>query len=636
MIILVDCFDTVIHRYKHPYQILRRWAKSVHRLYPSISTEELYKDRFDFIKTEQKIDEYGIYAIYEKLANRYISLEKIDKEVKKEFIDDLRLLEIECESSVHYVNNELINWLKEQKNCSIYCVTDYHFSSCDMKRIFENAGIADVFLDVFSSADYRKTKHTGNLYEVVIDTLGVNPKECLMIGDNKISDIENAKKMGMDTWYRSNGVHKMKLSIYNRINVRGGEKHPLKTLANRFWKESNSYEEFVLIIYVFCERLYKAVNFQNGKKICFLAREGYFLKECFELYQTLCIPREERIEAEYLRCSRRAIHSVQKEKCKPEFFEDISLRNYFRSIGFCDEDIDKFPIEEDLDSIIYDFSSSLQVNEIVKKNHQMKELIENRFLENESAFKQYVNHMMDGEVLYLVDVGWIGRMQQGIQILFPNIVTRGYYLGIYDNLIQEPFDIERKGLIFNKDVKGRKTKYFDIFRSNTQIYEQLLAAPHGSASHYRFDEDGNVKVMEVWEENEKELYHERIFDVQSRMKKMFRKVCCLDYGLESEDTKLNLLAKMHLKSSLIQTEDRLNFMKCLNAGFSQNFQQQESGLKFEVSKLRIRPLEMLLHPERYVRYFAKVGVFLEKKGLVKLRFPICGLFYVYTRIVNRL
>jgi hypothetical protein len=230
--------------------------------------------------------------------------------------------------------------------------------------------------------------------------------------------------------------------------------------------------------------------------------------------------------------------------------------------------------------------------------------------------------------MILVDVGWIGRMQQGIDVLFDDVSTIGYYIGIYDNLLDPPFDIERKGLIFNKNNNGEKSEFFDLFRANIQIYEQLLAAPHGSACYYRI-ENGKPVVMTEWDSQEEKLYKECIFDIQCRMLRYFKYICTLVFGDNKKSNKE--LALIVLRSAMLQSDERLAFMKRLNTGFSQNFQQQTVGLEFNPAGLEINPIRVITNPQEYVRYFAKLGVVLDKKNLAIIRKPINGAMYWYIR-----
>ena len=61
-IIFVDCFDTILLRKEHPFQVIRRWSNVVSRKFDKINPDELYQKRSEFSK-EVNIAEKGIYAV---------------------------------------------------------------------------------------------------------------------------------------------------------------------------------------------------------------------------------------------------------------------------------------------------------------------------------------------------------------------------------------------------------------------------------------------------------------------------------------------------------------------------------------------------------------------------------------------
>jgi FMN phosphatase YigB (HAD superfamily) len=609
-VILIDCFDTIIHRREHPYQVIRRWEKCLKRLYPSLDEKNIYDDRFKLIShAEERIDEVGIDFIYKQMSNQYFELGLLDEREYKAFSEDAKKLELFCEKSTHYVDQNILRLLKNNTDKRIYCVTDTHFSDEDIMSFLEKLGIAHYFTGVFSSASNRATKYRGQLYAVVLDTLKVLGESCIMIGDYYDADIKQAEKYGIATYYLPHKLHQLKLRISNRLrsSVRN---ETIKGLAHRIYRQSDCYEEYIVIFYVFCFRLFKNVKAQNGKKIVFLAREGHYLKQCFDLYQTLCVPERERLTTDYLKCSRRAICSVQKDKCQPEFFESISLRNYFLSIGFSNNEIERMGLLYDLDKVIEHFSDSDEVR-YINRDDELQRLIAERFNSNQSAFEKYVASKIVDENLNLVDVGWTGRMQLGIAELFPSISVNGYYIGIYGNPWNNAtIKLNRKGLIFEKITNETKSKYFDILRANTLVYEQLLAAPHGSACFYQYQSDGSVEVNELWEIQEKQLYEGVISEVQNRMTMYLESICCLNFEDLDTERITKEIARIVLKSSLLQTKERRFFMKSLNKGYVQNFQEQKVGIAFDLRQTKISPLRGLKNPELYVRYFAKLGMVL--------------------------
>ena len=633
--IFTDCFDTLIVRREHPYQVVKRWSQCVSRLYPSIDSNTLYADRMLLIK-QIKSDIEGVYTVYEKISEKYFQQGLIDN--KQTFIKDLLMFELACEKSTISINEKVYSFLKNKKKSGslIYCITDFHFSSEHMKEILNSLGLD--FLDgVFSSASFRLSKHDGGLYSKVLNLLQLQPSECLMIGDNKVSDIQKAKEAGLKTKYFSNSLHKNLLRVKYRLNINSDT---ISSIGKELWKQSDSYVEFSLVFYTFCVRLYSEVSKRGGQRITFLAREGWFLKQCFETYQRLCIPVNKRLETAYLKCSRRAIHSVQQDKCLPGFFQKISVLNYFLSIGFTEEEAEQLSKSLEIEKpeeVIEDFGTSDISKYIWDK---LEDVINTRLKENKAAFDKYVHGISNGDKLILVDVGWIGRMQQGIDCLFTDIKTTGFYVGVYQNLFEKPF-VERHGLVFNKAENGEESAFFHIFRSNTQIYEQLLAAPHGSAAFYRLNEKGMPVVYEKWDWEEELLYKEVIADVQKKVMKEFENLCTYSFvGIEESCYTPNsynkALALIMLRNALVQSKERLVFMKRLIQGFSQNFQQQTIGMKFNAGDIQEKYIDLVFHPDRFVRYVSKLGVVLDKKGISGIGRFLMRLYYCWTRILLRL
>lgn len=479
-VILVDCFDTVIHRAEHPYSILKKWAFCIARLYPRFQADEIFQDRFAIIHDGGKqIGLWGIYFVYEEMAKKYISQNRLSEEEHEAFVGDLKYFELVCESSAHYIDEKTVKILRDNRDKKIYCVTDYHLFSEDILLLLKRLGIDDLFDGVFSSASCGASKYAGSLYEKVLNHIGATGKECLMIGDNRRADIINARRYGIEGLFLPHPIHKSMLRIENKLTII--RKSTISKTAKKIWKASDAYEEYIVLFYVFSQRLYNAARKENIKKIVFLSREGYFLKRCFEIYQRFCVPAGERLKTDYLICSRRAIQSVQPNKCRPENYNRISLLNYFRAIGFSKEEVSQLPIPFDAERLIDDFPNSAEAN-FIRTDTIIRHKINERLELNNSAFRKYVESKTDGNILCLVDVGWHGSVQQGIEQVFNNIKTQGYYIGIYGDLPNPPYDIRRRGLIFHKSSDGEKSPYFYVFRSNIQIYEQLLSAPHGGGT----------------------------------------------------------------------------------------------------------------------------------------------------------
>lgn len=597
--VFIDCFDTIIFRREHPFSLLKRWAEAVNKLYPTCDAEEIYKVRKIASQKYSHMDEILSY-VYHQL--------NIDVN-ERQFLDTTHMLEVEIEASVHYTTDRVKHLLSQYKKmgCKIYCVSDFHLPKTDLKYFFERLGVSELIDDIFVSSEYRATKAEGSLYDIVLSICGLEPSSVMMIGDNKISDIENAKKRGIEARWIPN-IMKKKYMKLEKMKRSIPPERCLKRVVRDLRRSSDKYIEYVIIFWVFTVRLYKQL-YQNGHKcVVFLSREGHFLKRCFDLYQEMCVPFDQRIESRYFKCSRRAITSVQEEKRNVDNFKTISIRNYFRAIGFNDAEIEKLDFAgENIDLKIENFPTSNQWKHIVN-NQSIQESITGRITENERAFEKYVNEVFTVDTTAIVDIGWRGSMQRGIERYLHRPLA-GYYLGINYHA-GECAQLERHGLIFYIDSEMGVSQYAHILRSNTILYELLSAAPHGSAQNYRLDGEA-VEVSEQWDQNEKELYEKYIKTVQQEMLVKFREFCVRDYENIEMDKMNAILAKLVLRTGLLPDKDRCSFMENLNSGFSQNFGQQTNGLRFD-GAVKVSVRRLLYKPQEYANFLVKLPVKLRK------------------------
>lgn len=623
--ILIDCFDTIIIRNTHPFMILKAWAVVLSKHYP-ISCGNIDLTYSLRLKLQKK--HHDVISILEELYQE-LNVAGSEKVSKKEFIVEAHRLEVLCECSSHYLNRGAEKVLKDAKkrNIPVYCVSDFHLTKEDLCKFFNNLSVNDCITDIFVSSEYQKTKATGELYKVVLDKLSLSAKDVLMIGDNRQSDIKSARLLGIQTAWCPNFLKKKYLKV-EKIK----RPYSLACQTRKIRKENCKYEEYVAIFYIFIARLYNALKANETETVVFLAREGAFLKKLFDLYQLILIPKESRIETKYFKCSRRAIFSVQKEKRKPETFHDISLHNYLRAIGFDDHEIDDLPLDNyDVERVEKPFFSSESYSRFVN-DEEMKARVDTRIIENEAAFSQYLYDTFDlKKKNSIVDVGWSGRMQFGIE---EHLATKlqGYYLGITDDCSEKRQPC-RHGLVFEY-IDGKYSNYFGILRANTILYELLLAAPHGSAQNYRFSQSGKAIVSEAWATNERLLYEKHICSIQQKMEQYFANLCFFERSDSSEEWD-RIAAKLVLKDALLPTVSRVKFMEILNQGFSQNFGQQTERLTFS-EKVSISWIELMKNPQNYVRYVAKLPVVFMKKGLLPLYYPIGAIYYVITLAKSKL
>lgn len=202
--IFVDCFNTIIFRKTKKNNVFKNWAKELSKIY-SINWKIIYstykrtnfamcfKKLFTSLTLQENFDNV-LNKIYLKLSKKYKNIELTN------FINTAKNLYANKELEYFYVNTDLINFLKseKEKEKTIYLVSDFYCKSNTFQFWFKNLNIIDTFNNIFSSADFNKEKATTKIYKHLLKTLNLNPKQVTMYGDNIWSDVMMAKACGLN------------------------------------------------------------------------------------------------------------------------------------------------------------------------------------------------------------------------------------------------------------------------------------------------------------------------------------------------------------------------------------------------------------------------------------------------------
>ena len=223
-------------------------------------------------------------------------------------------------------------------------------------------------------------------------------------------------------------------------------------------------------------------------------------------------------------------------------------------------------------------------------------------------------------------------MQESIyKFLGGEIPVTGYYLGL-----KEVYNIEegtkRYGLNFS--VYPSPDFSYEILKANGQLYEQLLAAPHGSTLSYRVG-DREEATLEFHEENEKNIFDNFVEPIQEYMflefKKLFDQLRPIDY---SQTMAQNYLTDMALRTGILTSKKKIRFIDQLSKGFYQNVGENKVGLTYNPKQLKVSKLklfkEFIKSPEKVFRYLVKIKPFLYARGLYWISWPV-NLTYYYIK-----
>lgn len=331
--IFVDFFDTVCFRHIHSHQVYLQWAKVLRKKFPEIanyySAEQIVTMRNEIIcGLEMEYEEPPYQKVMGTLYKRFALM--LGKAVSEDsFISINKDIDIAVELGCQYPNRVVINYLQKSKESGkkIYIVSDFYLPIDSYQFFLKNMKIESLFDGIFVSETHNKTKRKGSLYKYIIDNLGVNPKECLMIGDSRHSDYKMAKFAGFNAKWYFPFRHKVCTNFSKQLSLDYGNSI-IKKKA-RYLYNNTLYEEYAVILFYFVSQLYKRVVHDKVNKLSFLSRGGFFLKVLFDEYQKTIIPNNVSIGSYYCYNSRKVCFAAESDEDKRN-----ALENYL--LPFCD------------------------------------------------------------------------------------------------------------------------------------------------------------------------------------------------------------------------------------------------------------------------------------------------------------
>ncbi|MFS4417360.1 HAD family hydrolase [Maribacter sp. 2307ULW6-5] len=644
--IFCDFYDTVVHRNVHPMQVFKIWAKlMIVEFGLPLGVPDLFAIRRASLshlaqKSGLKESEVPYDRLIAEVHQRLISSCHLSRTLdSKRFIQAFRTADYRAETSVQYLNLEAVEALRELKarGYSIYCVSDFHLDEALIRRIMEHHGILDVYDDVFVSASRMASKENkGLLYQQLLQTLKVSPQEVFMIGDNKVVDVAHAQRHGIQAYFFKRTKHKalQKLRLFG--NDEKEYKGVVKAARKMLKSKEHPYAEYLLLFHACVERLYAMAKKNNVQDLFFLAREGLFLKKLFDAYQEhIGIDGSTKIKTHYLKISRQGAMQISFKPLLEEDFkylkgkyDDLSLRQFLKSFLITTKDMEALgkALQHDLDEVIPDFFETQVYLKLIQEP-----LFVALYEDNRQGQKMYFERYLKsfgadfGDTgMHLVDVGWGGTMQECLyQYMEERIPVTGYYLGL-----QEIYNItehtKRFGLLFSVYPYIKDTDH--ILMANRQLYEQLLAAPHGSTLGYK-ETDGHC--IEYHKKEEKSIFDEIIGPLQDYMFGRYGDLLqalftvCYDDGMVTRS-----LVNLKIELDLVASRPKMRFVNAIARGFYQNIGNNKVGITYDMAELgsnkKMILKNLFLRPSQMFRYIVKVKPLLYRKKLYWLSWPVNG------------
>ena len=271
-------------------------------------------DLFAYLGQQENVPEFcTIRQLEEKKARMRIRLknknyedvtyDEIYASLLNKNYSKFKELELNLEKETLTQNQEIYEVYQYalSKNKKIIITSDMYLSKDFLKEVLAINGY-DKYFKLYVSSEIRKTKSSGALYKYIIDDLGVNANQILHIGDNYNSDIVNANKSGISTFYYKMLRERYFANITNIANKQFCEENknnPFNIAINlqvlnatnpkndNYWYKWG-YQLGGPLVLAFTQAVIDIVEARGLTDLFFVARDGYILNKVYPLLKKNC------------------------------------------------------------------------------------------------------------------------------------------------------------------------------------------------------------------------------------------------------------------------------------------------------------------------------------------------------------
>lgn len=420
--------------------------------------------------------------------------------------------EFEAELADFFVNPvilSLIDLATELKKKIVF-VSDTYFSSAQLGHIMASKlshwDARKYNIQIYTSSD-RGTGKGGDLFDVVLSEMKLNPGEMLHVGDNYHADVEAPARRGIVTAFAPNGsgegwqildaesryasLHRFPTVNFDDSRLKG-RLCSIRNLMRTVETQSVGFSHFLYGAFVFGPIFYGYLRWvreaieqdESNVTVCGLLREGGFLADLLSyLYPELTV---RKLGLSRVAIARAALENADREALLAAIptRHSISLGAFAERIGLSAEDFPSSYARTNLSA-----SDAQLTGEIVNYVLQSKELMRRVEAFGAAYAKRMRSHIdravgNDRGKLVLVDLGWAASIQKQLvnRLGFENDDVRGLYMALNQLGYERARDgLDISGFVFEGDPSHPLLG--NALRS-VEILEQISTPSHGSVVDY--------------------------------------------------------------------------------------------------------------------------------------------------------
>lgn len=453
------------------------------------------KNKLNGFDNEYKIEDVLFYLLKEVMLSDDINKFEmiIGNMIKEEF---------SFEKKVIYADRNISNLVSKIKCDQILFLSDFYLSSNLLSELIESVFEKENCIpkNGYVSCEINYNKASGKLFNYVLDKHNIKPSEYLHIGDNIHSDVNVPINLGIDVLhYFIEDENVKNFNLNQNFNNKNFAYELVSLLSdNQIINSINSIHKNIylygyhnsLLFSGYIMYIYEKAFRYKAKKIYFLTREGEFLSEIYKNFIENNPYNSRIIDYDILEVSRIATFSASLKQFTLEnmmkvwnMYSTQSMVSMFKTLNINIHEYKiffekyKIDINEEIsypwlnDRIIALFSDNefiYKINTIL--SNKRKELL--KYFESKG--------IVDGEDIFLVEIGWRGTIQDNIANIFQNSKVCGVYLGLNKFLNVQPLNCEKIAYGPNLNISNDYSELLDIVAP----IEMLCNSPFGSTIEY--------------------------------------------------------------------------------------------------------------------------------------------------------
>lgn len=515
-------------------------------------------DVFEYIENKHNKADFceRRIAAEKKARAKKNSIEVTLSDIYAEMPYDFSNEELEAESELLIANDWILPVYKYAlKSKRVIITSDMYLPEEFICQILEREGLGG-YEKLYLSSSVGKTKHSGELFELIISELG-KENRLIHIGDSYRSDFEIPKKHGIDAIHIPTKIEKNTF----KLKEVGIEENIINSFLNNTSPIGESkyyrfgYEKFGMFLWGYSKWLHKSVKDSDIKDVYFFSRDGLIMKKAFDaLYND--------VQTHYLEVSRRSLRvpilwmnyelSHVVNMISPSKL--VSLTTIFDGVGL---DINNY--RSLIEKYGFTFETTFDRKELLE-NKNLNSLYSELEADIETVSKKeyellvkYIDQNHLSGKFAIVDIGWSGGMQryliETLNKLGIDAGIKGYYIGVADyykrNNEVVP-DLNLNGYLFDflhdKNAKDKRSAFVGLF-------ETLFLEQGGSVKNYRVESENvtaNRLPYEYLENGKPTFEYRNVRDIQRGALDFIKRFGDMDLNV-SADTLYEGLSETGLK-----------------------------------------------------------------------------------------